>query len=590
MTTATITAPHEKGYALLQAQIAAKGGATAEALCQGKFGMSLADFHNSSEPDAAKVALYKECLQLPVFGLVKPVTKPPANPTEGARFEALCAALKTAGTDAHKRIAAHLRASTGKIALPLYDNDTAIPAESKAAFYRVCLDAIKTGDYTGLESAPGKGDRRVDAEVDAAKPEPEPEPAKRAVRPVAPVPEPEADDDGIAAAMAAMQAALAARKRPVAASFDEEACRRIVKAEVPTKAEIESMVGHAMNNGQFPVKRVEDMIATALKTAAPSFDVDSIVRPRIDDLLGSKLSDFLKRGVVPSTVPTKAAPVASPLASEVPAKDPTYVVSDEHKNLLKFLYAQSRTEVQNAFATGPHGCGKSSLGVVLAAEFGMPVLIMDCANIREQRDWFGYKYTEDGSVKWMRSQFDLCLEAGNHVILIDEITRCTDQIRNVLNPLLDHRRRTFLQERGDYITVGPGTIFFVTANEGMAYTGCSALDLALADRLAIRIEVNYLPEAQEAKLLVKRTGVDIDVAKRLAEIAATVRGKAIGFGATLTQTITTRQLIEAAKCYKGLGVDGLTPTMLNHFSADGGTDSERATVAQMLVMKFPKTC
>lgn len=596
---ATVT--HEKGYAILQAQMATKGSTEAEALCMATHGMTLADFHASDTDSDAKVAHYKECLKLPVFGLVKPAPAAPVKPaadgeTRAALFGTLCAALRSVSADNHKRIAAHLRASTGKIALPIYDNDPSISDEAKAAFYTECLAAINSGDYSGFKSEPAKGDLRVEEPA-----KPAPAPAAKPARVAAPVAVAEPDDsdetdeavaNAVAAAKAAteaMHAALAARKqRPAAPSFDADACNRMLDArlasiEIPTKADIEGIISHAMNNGQFPTARVQAMIDTAAKSP-----MDALIRDSIDGMLASKLSDFIKRGAMPTTAPTKAKPVSTALASHVPEKDPTYVVSKEYRDLIRFVYDRSRVKPQNAFATGPRGCGKTSLGEVVAAEFGMPMLVMDCANIREQRDWFGYKYTEDGSVKWMRSQFDLCLAAGNHVIVIDEITRTTDQIRNVLNPLLDHRRRTFLQERGDFITVGPGTIIFVTANEGMAYTGCSALDLALADRLTARIEVNYLPEAQEAALLVKRTGIDKDAAKRLAEIAATVRGKAIGFGATLSNTITTRQLIEAAEYYKGLGVDGLTPTIINHFSADGGTESERSQVLQMISMKFPR--
>jgi predicted ATPase len=44
---------------------------------------------------------------------------------------------------------------------------------------------------------------------------------------------------------------------------------------------------------------------------------------------------------------------------------------------------------QNVNLIGPHGCGKTELAIQFAAaRHGRPLLIMDCANLREARDWF----------------------------------------------------------------------------------------------------------------------------------------------------------------------------------------------------------
>jgi midasin (ATPase involved in ribosome maturation) len=58
-----------------------------------------------------------------------------------------------------------------------------------------------------------------------------------------------------------------------------------------------------------------------------------------------------------------------------------------------------------------------------AAISGKPMLIMDCANLKEPRDWFGYKTIVNGEIVWHESQFDRAISAGGHVILLDEINR-----------------------------------------------------------------------------------------------------------------------------------------------------------------------
>jgi hypothetical protein len=312
-----------------------------------------------------------------------------------------------------------------------------------------------------------------------------------------------------------------------------------------------------------------------------------VVKPRVDALLKGSIEDFIKIGPSALAASSPTAVDEGELASEIPKPDPTFVITTENRAFLQ--YVNSRQEVGecvNVIAVGPHGCGKSSLAGIYAAEFKKPMLVMDCANIRERRDWFGYRYAENGTVKWHRSQFDRCLEAGNHVIVLDELPRSTDDVRNTLFPLLDHRRATYLEERGGYVKAGNGTVFFVTANEGQAYTGCSTLDIALQDRLGLKVEVTYLTVTQEQRVLRDRTGIDPKAATSLAEIAETIRSKSIGFGATLTKPLSTRLLIESASAFKAMGVAGLTYTLLNHYSAEGGENSERAQVMLMVQGKF----
>jgi nitric oxide reductase NorQ protein len=158
---------------------------------------------------------------------------------------------------------------------------------------------------------------------------------------------------------------------------------------------------------------------------------------------------------------------------------------------------------------------------------------------------------------------------------------------NTLLPLTDARGFTYLEEKGGCIKVGPGTVFFSTMNEGAAYTGTSATDLALFSRLGQRVvEVTYLPKDREIAVLVARTGISDRFASNLVDIANQIRKKSSGLGSTFSDGFSTRQLIAAAEDYVDGGVSSLTFTMSNLFSAEGGTNSERATVLQLIQGKF----
>jgi MoxR-like ATPase len=270
----------------------------------------------------------------------------------------------------------------------------------------------------------------------------------------------------------------------------------------------------------------------------------------------------------------------------LPQPDETYIINDQVAQLFKILQISRKNCPQNISLIGPHGCGKTELAIQFAARLGLPLLIMDCANLREARDWFGYKSARDGTVFWHESQFVKAVAAGNHVILLDELNRANPHLLNTLMPLLDARRFTYLEEKGDKICVGPGTVFFASMNEGAGYTGTSALDRAIRDRFPRVVELTYLGEEDEIKLLVKRVGVNEDIASRLVQMANKIRQDATGLSAALTESMSTRQLIAAAHDFAIGGVDTLTFTISNHFSSDGDDDSERVRVQNIIQGKF----
>jgi hypothetical protein len=269
-----------------------------------------------------------------------------------------------------------------------------------------------------------------------------------------------------------------------------------------------------------------------------------------------------------------------------PKPDPTYIINENTENLFKILHISRKHSPQNVNLVGPHGCGKTELAIQFAARANSPMLIMDCANLREARDWFGYKTAREGTVYWQESQFVRAVEAGGHVVLLDELNRANPHILNTLMPLLDGRRFTFLEEKGDKICVGPGTVFFATMNEGAGYTGTTTIDRALRDRFPRRLELTYLGEKDEVKLLVNRIGVDKDIALLLVQMANKIRQESSGLSASLTESVSTRQLLAAAYDFMIGGVETLQFTVSNHFSPDGDDDSERVKVQNIIQGKF----
>ena len=273
-----------------------------------------------------------------------------------------------------------------------------------------------------------------------------------------------------------------------------------------------------------------------------------------------------------------------------PKVDPSFVMEDSRIRLFSHLLKRgsSGDNPENVLLQGPQGCGKTETSLQFAAHAGLPVLKVNCSLIREPRDWFGYKTVEGGDVTWVRSEFAKLLERGGAVVLLDEISRATPPVLNALLPLLDHTGVSFLEEVKQLISRGPDIYFFATANIGNQFTGTyGKLDKALNDRFAVRINANYLTPDKEAPLLVKRTGVSKDVAMRLVKIANKVRNSSsAAFGGKLSETITTRNLLDTAVLYKSLGSESFEYTILPLFSQKGGASSQQAEVRQIVQSQF----
>lgn len=276
----------------------------------------------------------------------------------------------------------------------------------------------------------------------------------------------------------------------------------------------------------------------------------------------------------------------------IPALDNNFIVSSSNKALIALIKNHSNNSSINhakVRLVGPAGCGKTSFAMNYAAKNNLPCLVMDCANVREPRDWFGYR-TFDPSTKdiiWNESLFVKMIETPGAVIVLDELNRVSQMVTNTLIPLLDHRSQTYLEEAGRVIKVAEGVTWWAAINEGNQFTGTTAMDNAMKDRFSYVVECDFLPEEEEVKVLNQKTGLDDNDCMKLVDIANQVRRKCLSDGSdSFTDPISTRMLEAAAMGLLIGGPQTLNYTIANHFSNDGGSSSERASIKQMLVGKF----
>jgi MoxR-like ATPase len=276
----------------------------------------------------------------------------------------------------------------------------------------------------------------------------------------------------------------------------------------------------------------------------------------------------------------------------VPAKDPQFINTPEFDLLVAItgkLLSEGRTA--NTLLLGPAGCGKTATAEQLAAQLELPYLHINCASIREASMLFGMREVKEGRTYTRASLFTQAIEAGNVIIMLDEINRTSPMALNGLLTAMDGSS-PYSEDLERHIKVGPNVLFIGACNIGSAYTGTFRLDKALDDRFARRIEVSYLPAEQETKLLIDKTGINPEAAKRLVMIATQVRAE-YNKGKKFTQDISTRLLIGAACDFAalesvklGAGPKSLAMTIGNRFSNSGEAGSERTALSMLLDGKF----
>lgn len=273
----------------------------------------------------------------------------------------------------------------------------------------------------------------------------------------------------------------------------------------------------------------------------------------------------------------------------IPSVDKNFVVGEDNQSLIDLVQKRSSVGNVNVRLVGPAGCGKTSFAINYAANRKMPALVMDCANVREPRDWFGYRKFDPVTkeIVWHESMFIRMLETPGAVIVLDELNRVSPMVINTLIPLLDHRRQTYLEEANRNIKCAEGVTFWAAINEGNQFTGTITLDEAISDRFGLVVECKFLDAKTESHVLKSKTGLDLDSCKKLVEVANQVRAKSMMDAAdAFSKPISTRMLEEAATAMVIGGAKTLSYSLLNHFSAAGGPSSEREGLRKLLVGKF----
>ena len=293
--------------------------------------------------------------------------------------------------------------------------------------------------------------------------------------------------------------------------------------------------------------------------------------------------------VVPSVdVPTDHADVLNFIHSSYSLKPQGLVMKE-----LKWKYlVRSAVRGKNILMTGPAGCGKTMAAKSLVNSLDRPDFYFNLGATQDPRATLigNVHFDKKKGTYFSESLFVKAIQTPNAVILLDELSRAHPDAWNILMTVLDAGQRYLRLDESngqETIDVAEGVTFVATANIGNEYTSTRVMDKALMDRFII-VEMDVLNDEEEFGLLQYMfPHVDNGLLQAVSEISHMTRTESKSEAGKLTTGISTRTSVEVAGLlFDGFGLDEAAEvTIYPQYSDDGGTDSERVFIKQ-LVQKY----
>jgi len=332
---------------------------------------------------------------------------------------------------------------------------------------------------------------------------------------------------------------------------------------------------------------VTEMVSYSTRKKAIKFGTALLKESESSKFKQVALEEFDRASSVPVAsepvdVPDEQAEVMNFISNSYSLKPESLVMKE-----LKWKYlVRSAVRGRNIMMTGPAGCGKTMAAKSLVNSLDRPDFYFNLGATQDPRATLigNTHFDKEKGTYFSEALFVKAIQTENAVILLDELTRAHPDAWNILMTVLDQGQRYLRLDEAKgqaTIEVADGVTFIATANIGNEYTATRTLDKALMDRFIV-VEMDLLNDAEEKGLLkyVEELG-------KVAEIAHLTRVEAISENGRFASGVSTRTSVEiAGLLYDGFSLEESAEVCIYpQYSADGGADSERTFVKQ-LVQKY----
>jgi len=198
---------------------------------------------------------------------------------------------------------------------------------------------------------------------------------------------------------------------------------------------------------------------------------------------------------------------------------------------------------------GPTGCGKTRFIEVMGEKLGRKVYTAVCHDDLSAADLIGRHLIDENGTYWQDGPLTKAVREGG-ICYLDEIIEARKDTTVVLHSLADYRRVLPIDRTGEVIEAHPDFMLVVSYNPGYQNV-LKGMKPSTKQRF-IALSFDYPKADIEEEIIIKESGVESTIAKKLVTIATEIRQLDDN---EIQEAVSTRLLVYAAK----LIVQGFDP-------------------------------